>query len=198
MYQEVVVAAGCAFTDFDTYAVAGTYTGSTASLVDCVFEGNTMYPLVWGAAVFEAESDAQSGPVSVRLQGCTFDNTLNSVPTLLRDKRDKVAVVEFYSDSPTPEVCTYEGADESAEPPPCIITPPLPLEQAGNEFLTLANPWLVETQLVRHPSWASGCFSETMKCSFVALRPSCIRNHAIYLHLLRFPPIMPMSLSSLP
>ena len=109
-------------------------------------------PEDFGAAVIKADAGA---PQQVRLEGCTFsNNTPSTLPTLLADHRGTVNEAVFYSDSPSPSVCTYEGDDASSTPPPCVDSSPLALDAAGADFLTPTDAWFVEVQQVR-PSCAS-------------------------------------------
>ena len=144
------VRAGCTFADFDGYSTLYASFDARVSLVQCTFAGNTLFPLDAGAAVIQA--DASSGSPQVRLEGCTFsNNTPSTLPTLLADNRGAVVGNEalFYSDSPSPSVCTYEGDDETSTPPPCVDSSPLALDEAGADFLTPTDAWFVEVQQVR-------------------------------------------------
>ena len=115
------VRAGCTFADFDGYHPFVADHDRRASLVQCTFAGNTLFPDDYGAAVIVA--DASSGYPRVRLEGCTFsNNTPSTLPTLLANNRGADVGDEalFYSDSASPSVCTYEGDDVSSTPPPCV------------------------------------------------------------------------------
>ena len=147
--------AGCTFADFDGYKTFLAESDARVSLVQCTFDGNTLFPYEWGAAVIVA--GALFGSPQVRLEGCTFsNNTPSTLPTLLADNRGAEVGDEalFYSDSPSPSVCTYEGVDESSTPLPCVDSSPLALDEAGADFLTPTDAWFVEVQQVR-PSCAS-------------------------------------------
>ena len=52
---------------------------------------------------------------------------------LLADNRQADNLGIFYSDSSSPEVCTYEGDLEATEAPACTTAPPKPLEEAALE-----------------------------------------------------------------
>ena len=142
--------AGCTFADFDGYNTLLAGVDARASLVQCTFADNTLFPSDPGAAVIEA--DASSGSPQVRLEGCTFSyNTPSTLPTLLADHREADVGDEavFYSDSPSPSVCTYKGDNDLSTPPPCVDSSPLALEKAGSDFLTTTNERFVELQQVR-------------------------------------------------
>ena len=102
--------AGCTFADFDGYRTLLAGFDARVSLVQCTFAGNTLFPEDFGAAVIEAETFF--GSPQVTLEGCTISkNTPSTLPTLLADNREGDVGDEalFYSDSPSPSVCTYEG-----------------------------------------------------------------------------------------
>ena len=146
--------AGCTFADFDGDHTLLADIDTRVSLVQCTFAGNTLFPSDLGAAVIEASGSSGS---QVRLEGCTFsNNTPSTLPTLLADNReaDVGNLALFYSDSPSPSVCTYEGDDWESTPPPCVDSSPLALEEAGSDFLATTTAWFVEVQQVR-PSCAS-------------------------------------------
>ena len=140
--------AGCTFADFHGYRTLRARNDTRVSLVQCAFAGNTLFPEDFGdAAVIEAEA----GAPQVRLEGCTFsNNTPSTLPTFLADNNwPDVGGAVFYSDSPSPSVCTYEGDGSSSTPPPCVDSSPLALDEAGADFLTPADAWFVEVQQVR-------------------------------------------------
>lgn len=156
--------AGCTFADFDGYRVAHAVLGATVSLVDCSFEGNRIFPVNSGAAVIDADGASGFGNTKVRLEGCTFSsNSPTTMPTLLADFREAATdVVVFYSNSASPPVCTYKGPDFPSPLPPCEISSPLSLAQAGSRFLTASDAFLLEAQEV--------CFALVFCCNFASTR----------------------------
>lgn len=86
----------------------------------------------------------------MRLQGCQFSGNTATLPELLADNReDPTTKGAFYSDSPTPTVCSYEGNSADTAPPACIDSAPFPLSAAGTGFLTPGEQWLVDVREVR-------------------------------------------------
>ena len=123
-------------------------------LVQCTFAGNTLFPSALGSSVIEASLDFASTDPSpqVRLQGCTFsNNTPPTLLTLLADNRKPNGLVGavFYSDNVSPPICSYEGDNAYSEVQQCCTSSALPLEQAGDGFLTASSAWFLEVQEVR-------------------------------------------------
>ena len=128
------------------------------SLVQCTFTG--MHPTSSASAVIEAAYQNSRNVVvdqKVRLENCTFsNNTLSMLPTLLANNKGSqpppqasIDAAVFYSDSASPSVCAvYEGDDRST-PLPCVNRSLLPLEEAGDGFLTASSEWFLEVQEVR-------------------------------------------------
>ena len=99
---------------------------------------------------FNYEADAFFGSPQVRLQGCTFNNnTLSTLPMLLADNSNADVGDEaaFYSDSPSPFVCTNEGGNASTQPA-CVNSSPLTLAEVGEGFLNSTDAWFVQVQQV--------------------------------------------------
>ena len=143
------VRVGCTFADFDGERTFYIDVDARVSLVQCTFAGNTLFADDSDAAVIEAYASENSP--QVRLEGCTFsNNTPSTLPTLLADHREAGVDDEavFYSDSPSPALCTYTG-DHASPTPPCVDNIPLSLEEADANFLTTTNAWFMEVQQVR-------------------------------------------------
>lgn len=89
--------------------------------------------------------------MQVRLEGCTFNGTTpDTLPVLLADNRDdEVMRGMFYSDTPTPQVCVYEGPDDASVPPVCDIISPSGLRDQGAMFINATSPWLQQVKQVR-------------------------------------------------
>ena len=66
----------------------------------------------------------------------------------------------FYSNSPSPSVCTYEGDDPLSTPPRCVDSSPLALEKQYFNIWTIAAPVLAAVMLC---SFAVGCFTAYRK-----------------------------------
>lgn len=86
------------------------------------------------------------------VQGCTFtDNSPDSFPVLLADNREVAdSKGVFYSDPQLSgvQVCGYEGPDQYSRAPPCTMSDPLALQEAGTQFLNASSPWFVNVQQV--------------------------------------------------
>lgn len=99
------------------------------------------------------EANAIQGSLKVRLEGCTFNNnTPSTLPTLLADNKEAKEGREavYYSEFPSPSVCTCEGEDRFATQPPCVDSSPLALGEAGSKFLTTTDTFgFVKLQQVR-------------------------------------------------
>ena len=140
--------AGCTFADFDGDHTLLADIDTRVSLVQCTFAGNTLFPSDLGAAVIEASGSSGS---QVRLEWCTFsNNTPYTLPTLLADNRGADVVDEalFYSDSPSPSVCTYEGNLLTNPSPTCVNSSPQALEEAGEGFINITDARFLELQQV--------------------------------------------------
>ena len=140
------------FTDFDGNRVTRVFGGGTVSMVGCAFDHNTLFEEDSGAAIIQADGEIEKGGMQVRLDGCTFtNNTLNALPTLLAENRGALAnaTAAFFSDAEEPDVCVFEGPDLATGVPDCVNSAPLPLDEAGDGFLSDDDEWLEETQLVR-------------------------------------------------
>lgn len=133
------------------------YWGGTVSLVGVTLQGNTIIDtgtsdndaLVLADAGDDEDTPATSPDTQIRMEGCTISgNTKTSRPTLLADNRGvEYAQGSFFSDTATPQVCAYTGAEGAATK--CTMSTPQPLSAAGNRFLTASSAWLVDTQEVR-------------------------------------------------
>lgn len=147
------------------------YGGSTASLLNTSFEGNTLFDdrqegfeAARGAvvAVMRDFGDGFS-PVTdssqVRLENCTFaDNFPSMFPKLIADNTlDNASTGVFYSEDASPEVCTL-WPDEEYEPVyivdddfkrPCIYSSPKPLQDGEGAFLQSSNAWWVNLKQVK-------------------------------------------------
>lgn len=176
------VRAGCTFVDFDGYKVARVQPGGLVSLVRCTFEGNTLTPFKFGAAVIEADASEAVDNSQVRLEGCTFRNTTPSSPILLADNRASSAHGVFYSDSASPTVCSFTGVDETLESSQCENSRPKPLSTSGSNFLTSSDEWFVEVQQV-------GCEQSWVFCLFCAML--CDRKQHIVYFFGRFSLLIP-------
>lgn len=156
------------FTDFAGVRVLRAFAGAAVSLVRCTFMNNTLFPSDFGAAIIQADGDDRYGTSQVRLQGCSFSgNTPPTLPVLLADNRDdNNARAEFYSDSSEPQVCVYEGLDDSSAPPPCMMVAPSGLGDSKTAFLDSKNPWLQQVQEV--------LFIYFFSLSFIQVSTACI------------------------
>lgn len=126
------------------------FAGASISLLRCNFLDNQLFPSNFGAAIIQADGDDRYGDSHVRLQGCTFSgNTPSSLPVLLADNRgDEATAGRFYSESPTPQVCVYEGADDASEPPQCAFSSPQGLDAGEEMFLDGQSLWLEQVKQV--------------------------------------------------
>ena len=133
------------------------FAGASISLVGCSFLHNQLFPSNFGAAVIQADGDDRYGASNVRLQGCTFHgNTPDSLPVLLADNRDdETTTGRFYSESPTPQLCVYEGPDDTSVPPPCEFRTPASLGAADDVFLDGESVWLQQVKQVRESALLS-------------------------------------------
>lgn len=142
--------ADCIFADFAGVRVVRVFAGASVSLVRCTFLDNKLFHSNFGAAIIQADGDDRYGNSNVRLEGCTFSgNTPETLPALLADNRDdEVSTGMFYSDSPTPQICVYEGPDDASVPPPCATSSPGGLGAAGDVFLQGTHQWLQQVKQV--------------------------------------------------
>lgn len=139
---------------------------ASASFVDCDFVANYLYVDVWGSAVIEAGSwgpfDQGHDNTEVRLEDCTFQGNTGDqeeVHTLLVDQRAGTTNVPvFYSDSPAPEICVFQGPVFNSKPPACQLGTAKALDDAQDVvasdtawdpgFLSASDPWLKQAEEV--------------------------------------------------
>lgn len=141
--------------EFQGHGTAQAAVGAAVSFVECTFANNSILESTTAGAIIEAQASANFPNTTVRLEQCGFEsnapvNESAAIRTLLADHRQQEnSWPHFYSDSSSPAVCNYFGADSSSVAPPCEMTEPRPLLEAGSGFLDPSNVWLQQVKQVR-------------------------------------------------